>query len=402
MNNYYSKYLKYKKKYLSIIKNNIINANNLVPKNNLFKGGFSNDLGHMNIDDKNITLYAIGDIHGDFELFKYILTKLLNVADYDKQKNTFKWINKNIYLIFNGDLVDRGGRGTGNVVDIEKNDILIINSLIDLKEQALKTNSDIILMCGNHELMIFNQYFKYSTLDEQQKKNIVRGSDFSINYANNVLGLLRLNNLLFTHGGICKEMFNPINYNINFNTDDIISHINNLIRKWLKNDENFQLTQKEIQDMNTILQGQEASPMWCRTFGYKNENDDCASEIDEDVFNEIKKLQNIPEKYKNYLKMIIAHTVQNKGINPSCSKKVWRIDAGMSRAFDNHIKDYNDSNINRLKANYEEYENHRKIQVLQIKMDEDGLFTKFKIINSGYRTYNLLQDSESLDKYINK
>jgi len=163
------------------------------------------------------------------------------------------------------------------------------------------------------------------------------------------------------------------------------------------------LTQKENQDMKTILQGEEASPMWCRTFGSKDQNEDCAAEIDEDVFNEIKKLNNIPKKYKNYLKMIIAHTIQNNGINSSCSEKVWRIDTGMSRAFDKHIHDYNDnSTINRVKTKYEKYNNHRKIQVLQIKMDQQGLFTKFKTINSGYRTYNLIQDSESLDKYLNE
>jgi len=401
MDNYYLKYIKYKKKYLNIIRNNIIYHNLNYNKNTLIGGRSNNNLGHINIDkNSNVKIYAIGDIHGDFELCKYILTELLNVATYNNTTKTFTWNKKQepTYLIFNGDLVDRGGRGNGKVVDIEKNDILIINNLIKLKKEAKLYNSDILLMCGNHELMIFTQDFRYSTLDNNQKKNIVRGSDFSKLYAENVLGLLRLNNLLFTHGGICKEMFNPKNYNINFNNTDIINHINNLIKKWLKGNN---LSAEENQDMETILRGEEASPMWCRTFGYKKENEDCAAEIDEDVFKKIKEIDNIPENYKNDLRMIIAHTVQNNGINPSCSQKVWRIDTGMSRAFDKHIHDKDDIDIQeRLKEKYK-IDNHRKIQVLEIKMNNKGLFTKFKKIVSDKRTYDLIESTESLDKYIN-
>lgn len=389
---YYKKYIKYKKKYLNIIKNNIINTNNLLNKN-IIKGGKNNNLGHINIQDKNIIIYAIGDIHGDFELLKHILTELLKVAKFDNITNKFNWISKNIYLIFNGDLVDRGGRGD-KIVDIEKNDILIIESLIQLKNQAQANNSDVILMTGNHELMIFQQDFRFSTLDNNQKKNIVRGSSFSQLYSNNVLGLLRLNNLLFTHGGVCKEMFNPNSYNINFNSDDIINHINVLIRKWLIG---TKLNSNEEEDMKTILSGKSASPMWCRTFGRKQEDEDCADEIDKDVFKKIEELDNIPEKYKKDLRMIIAHTIQNNGINPSCSKKVWRIDTGMSRAFDKHIEQKDEFIINDIKKLYNN--DHRKIQVLEIKMNNDGLYTKFKKITSKKRTHDLIQTTESLDKY---
>lgn len=399
MNEYYLKYLKYKKKYLHIIRNNInnnINSNiNNNINNNKIKGGNinNNKLGHINITDNNIILYAIGDIHGDFQLLKYILTELLKVAKYDNKTNKFTWISKNIYLIFNGDLVDRGGRDD-KVVDIEKNDILIINNLIELKKQAKSNNSDILLMTGNHELMIFDQDFRFSTLDKDQKKNIVRGSDFSKLYSDNVLGLLRLNNLLFTHGGICKEMFNPKNYNINFDNTDIINHINILIRKWLKG---IKLSKDENKDIITILSGKSASPMWCRTFGRKNENEDCADEIDEDVFNKIKKLDNIPLKYKDDLRMIIAHTIQQSGINPSCSEKVWRIDTGMSRAFDKHIDKKNNINIKNIQKQYKE--NYRKIQVLEIKMNNKGLYTNFKKIVSNKRTHDLVESTDSLDKF---
>ena len=399
MNEYYLKYLKYKKKYLHIIRNNInnnINSNiNNNINNNKIKGGNinNNKLGHINITDNNIILYAIGDIHGDFQLLKYILTELLKVAKYDNKTNKFTWISKNIYLIFNGDLVDRGGRDD-KVVDIEKNDILIINNLIELKKQAKSNNSDILLMTGNHELMIFDQDFRFSTLDKDQKKNIIRGSDFSKLYSDNVLGLLRLNNLLFTHGGICKEMFNPKNYNINFDNTDIINHINILIRKWLKG---IKLSKDENKDIITILSGKSASPMWCRTFGRKNENEDCADEIDEDVFNKIKKLDNIPLKYKDDLRMIIAHTIQQSGINPSCSEKVWRIDTGMSRAFDKHIDKKNNINIKNIQKQYKE--NYRKIQVLEIKMNNKGLYTNFKKIVSNKRTHDLVESTDSLDKF---
>jgi len=396
MNKYCSKYLKYKKKYLNIIRNNII-CNNIIEKKNIKGGSIDNsNLGHINIINNNVILYAIGDIHGDFELLKYILTKLLNVATYNSNNDTFTWKkdSKNIYLIFNGDLVDRGGRNE-KVVDIEKSDIKIIENLIYLKEQAQSINSDILLMCGNHELMIFNQDFRYSTLDKDQKKYIKKGSTFSKLYADNVLGLLRINNIIFAHGGVCKEMFEPSTYNVDFKNVDIFNYINNLIRKWLYNKS---LSIQEQKNMNILLFGDSASPMWCRTFGYKKENDiTCGNEIDEDVFQNLNNV--IPEEYQKQKRMIIAHTHQTDGINQTCNGKVWRIDTGMSRAFDKHIEDKSKDTLKRLKEKYKNG-NSRKIQVLKISMNNNNLFTNFKIIDSQFRTYDLIKNTESLDKCI--
>tara|TARA_B100001094_G_C18163226_1_gene790554 strand:- start:273 stop:1544 length:1272 start_codon:yes stop_codon:yes gene_type:complete len=405
MNNYYLKYIKYKKKYLHNLRNNILISNSSINQfNNKLIGGINsnnnftqNNLGHYNIKDQNIILYAIGDIHGDYEVLKHILTELLNVADYDINNNTFEWKANNVYLIFNGDLVDRGGRGN-KVVDIEKNDIKIIENLINLKEQSKLFNSDIILLCGNHELMIFNQDFRYSTLDKSQKTNINRGSLFATKYSNNVLGLLRINNILFTHGGICEEMFKSDEYSVDFQKVDPINYINNLIRKWLATPKLTDTNEKK--DIKTIISGDSASPMWCRTFGHEHQHKNCGNDIELKVFQKLKKY--IPNNYTQDLRMIIAHTKQSIGINSKCDGKVWRIDTGMSRAFDTHISNINDKEtIKHIKDKHNNNSDYRKIQVLQIKMDQNGLYTQFEKIVSNYRAYDLIQNTQSLDKYFN-
>ena len=52
------------------------------------------------------------------------------------------------------------------------------------------------------------------------------------------------------------------------------------------------------------------------------------------------KCKDINKKLKvfNVGKIIIGHTIQQNGINSACNNKVWRIDVGMSNAFDNNNK----------------------------------------------------------------
>ena len=59
--------------------------------------------------------------------------------------------------------------------------------------------------------------------------------------------------------------------------------------------------------------------------------------------------------------MIIGHTPQyfynNSSINSTCSEKLWRVDIGMSHAFDKFDKHYNDTGI---------ITDLRKVSVLEI------------------------------------
>mgnify|MGYP003424163658 FL=1 len=94
------------------------------------------------------------------------------------------------------------------------------------------------------------------------------------------------------------------------------------------------------------------SIFWTRTLGLypsDNENIDMSKKCEKDI-GEIFKIYNIAG-------LVIGHTTQTKhdGINSACNKRVWRIDAGASFAF-------------------ERFRNNKKIPVqsIEIKFDKDN------------------------------
>ena len=93
-------------------------------------------------------IYAIGDIHGDFLVLQHVLEDLAKVAEL--KEDGFKWIGKDSWVIFCGDLIDRYRKRPGihYTVDDENNDKNIIQSLINLKHQAKKEGGNVILLIG--------------------------------------------------------------------------------------------------------------------------------------------------------------------------------------------------------------------------------------------------------------
>ena len=87
-------------------------------------------------------------------------------------------------------------------------------------------------------------------------------------------------------------------------------------------------------DKKYISIGNSKGPLWCRTHSANIGNNDitCETELDE-----ISRLLNIKNYTPNSIIFVISHTPQfymNNGINSSCNKRIWRIDLGMSRAFE--------------------------------------------------------------------
>jgi len=89
-------------------------------------------------------LFAIGDIHGDFDALAFILKKM-SLID-----NKGVWKGGNSTLVMTGDLVDRGPDSR-----------LVIDFVMDLQEQARGQGGRIEVLLGNHELLILGGAYDY-------------------------------------------------------------------------------------------------------------------------------------------------------------------------------------------------------------------------------------------------
>ena len=348
----------------------------------------------------NKDLYFIGDIHGDFYAFKQAL-ELTGCINFEEQnfndickehidgiiltdgceyyKNKINWNpnKKDSMIIFAGDLVDRCRITSDScdfVVNDEDCDNQIINILLELDKQALKYNSRVLFVLGNHELMNLQDKLKYVSfkgLENNSRTNNIKDTIF--NNLNSIFGLIRINNYIVCHGGINPNFVNEY-YKINNtnNNSEFVKSYNQMLRETLSN------TKPDYYFLNDKY-----GPFWDRSNGFDNKqlsNEECELLF----FNNILKITN--KNNIDNLKLIVAHCPQSfnskkKGINlTNCGKhqnKIWRIDVSMSRAFDMYISDSNvinillekitDNNILDFYVNRDRELN--KVQILKINKD---------------------------------
>ncbi|VTZ70322.1 shewanella-like protein phosphatase 1, putative [Plasmodium chabaudi chabaudi] len=156
----------------------------------------------------NGKIIAIGDLHGDIDSLKLILrhSELIDEDD--------NWIGDNVLLVQNGDVFDRGIYGP-----------IIYSFLFKLQKEAVKKNSRVILIMGNHEQLNLCGSFHYVNPMETK---IFFDNDINYRYYSFVSPngayhkrlirlppMVKVNNIIFTHGGlnslISKFSINDIN-----------------------------------------------------------------------------------------------------------------------------------------------------------------------------------------------
>ena len=305
-------------------------------------------------------LYVIGDIHGDFFALKQSLEltgcisfdpyndkfKINNDGQYyylddgceyyKVENNNVKWKSekKNCFIVFSGDLTDRcrpniiANNDCKNTVSDENCDYLLIKLLYELDKQARQYNSRVIVLLGNHEILnLQDDSNKYVSLkgrkDISRKMNIKKYLQLN---SNNVYGIVRINKYIIVHGGINNIFFYEFNKNKNIEKFESIELFNQELRNFL------------IHNQIDFLIKSYESPFWDRTLGGRDELNvnQC-----KDIFdNNILKIKNF-DTIKSQLKVIVAHCPQftvDQTINlVNCQEyenKIFRIDVGMSRAFD--------------------------------------------------------------------
>lgn len=389
---YYDKYLNYKSKYLKL-KELIAGSNFSPPK--LLDVIIEEDVITENSDEKNITtpikkilsldsiveeenneeqvkngiwnklpseLYVIGDVHGDFFALKQSLelTSCVNFGSYNEElkfdaKNELYYLNdgcdyyninenvrwnpekRDCFVVIAGDMTDRCRQNEItnpnciNTINDENCDYKIMKLLFDLDKEARKYNSRVIVVLGNHELFNIKNDLRYVSVkgknDTSRLNNI---KQLLIDNLDNIYGLVRINRYVIVHGGINDEYFKLFNnkYNKELNTKETIELYNKYIRILINKSihENASLIDRELT---------EYSPFMDRSLGMSTFDDKQCDEIF------VSNLLNIKSPVINHLKIIVAHCPQfivNKNINlTDCNKyreKIYKIDVGMSRAFD--------------------------------------------------------------------
>jgi hypothetical protein len=336
--------------YRKLTNNEILNTDSIDNNNNL---GVWNKLPNE--------LYVMGDIHGDFfalkqsleltgcvdfdsydEKLKYDLNNKLYTlndgCDYYTVGNNVRWnkYKKNCYIVFAGDIIDRCRPNNllncYNTINDENCDYKILKLLFDLNLEANKYNSKIIIVLGNHELLNLNTHlnnFKYvSQKGKNDNKRLININELIDNNKNNIYGIVRINRYIIVHGGINDEYFNDINnlYTENNNLESI-EKFNKYLREYLRSPDSSLFSNK--------------SPFWDRTLGgVTNLNKGQCKKIFNDNLLNIKEFNKISS---NAYKIIVAHCpqfIKNKQINlNNCDEyenKIYRIDIGMSRAFDSY------------------------------------------------------------------
>lgn len=257
-------------------------------------------------------IIAIGDIHGDFDVF--IKTLLLGkIID----KNN-KWISHDTIVVQMGDQIDsHRAENTAEKIEMGRFSFFKINNLIKkLDKQAIKYKSRIISLLGNHEIMNLLGDFRYTGNNQfLETTNDINSSDVNLrkdrklyfknnkeilyDFACNRNVIVKVGSWLFVHGGLILEILEEFN----------LEQINKITSNWILG--------KKIkpEHFNKILGFNPKSPLWNRDFG--GDDVDC---------NYLYKTLN----FINVNYMVIGHTIQSKGINSLCKKKLWRSDVGLS------------------------------------------------------------------------
>lgn len=318
---------------------------------------------------KKRRIIAIGDLHGDFELTIKLL-KLAKIID-----NNYNWIGLDTYVIQVGDQLDNcrpvkvKDCTTEHLDNIqnEAEDIKVLKFMTELNIKAKKFNGAVISLYGNHEIMNVNGNMNYVSNNdikgfknykdpknpEKKFKNaldarkhaFMPGNEYAIFLACTRIPFVIVGSFLFVHAGFIKNYLDKLK----ITKREDLYELNYILKKWLLGliDKNYVIDLLNSSD----------SLFWDRILGSippnTNEKDPICQQYLEDVLN-----------FFQVKGMIIGHTPQffsnQKGINSTCSNKLFRIDIGGSFVFNKFDETF-------LKENHT---NHNRIpQVLEILED---------------------------------
>jgi hypothetical protein len=271
--------------------------------------------GVYNIQKNDQFVVAIGDVHGDLLalLSALYLGGMINADGF--------WCGGNNMVVQLGDILDRGGRGVSqNTSKNPREEVDILQYLHALNTDAQKSGGVVVSLVGNHESEKFS--IQKKSIDEYETELLVQGwggvkekrrlftpgSELATYFAKFKPVIVQVNDFIFCHGGIVPDMIEP---------SDTIRSMNKIWRDFL--------TGKITRLPDRIQQ-----IYWNRDLSLPDPKDTEANKECVLLVGEVFRKLHIPTDGGG---IVVAHTVQDKGIPFYCDGKVWRVDVALSEAF---------------------------------------------------------------------
>mgnify|MGYP000018705855 CR=1 FL=1 len=268
-------------------------------------------------------IIAIGDLHGDFQIFIKIL-EMCNLIN----KN-LEWIGGDTYLVQLGDTLD--GKRPETKIDKsfleQSGEVEIIRLILDLDAQAKESNGRVISLIGNHELYPYylrndkqfvRDYVKTKDIEQFRKVYNVDRVKFLMpgGIGGSLIGrtrplILQLGEFIFIHGSITDKL---IKNGLSSKTGKVdIDKINMETSLWLQGKGKIPKCLEEMDEENPVF-----SRLYSKS---KSFNEKECSKFDKQL------------KFFSGANYVVMGHSRFKQINSACNNTLIRTDISLSRAF---------------------------------------------------------------------
>lgn len=254
---------------------------------------------------------AIGDVHGDLDVTRSVL-RMVGAIDASDH-----WSGGDLIVMQVGDQLDRGDQERGILELFER-----------LEVEAPRAGGAFYALNGNHEVMNAQADFRYVTpggyqdfagtperpewgamlarVPERMRARVAAfapGGAWARRLAAHNTVMV-VGDTVFAHGGLLPA-------HVDFGLD----RINRAVREYLLG---------EQRALPAVLEGED-SPFWHRAFAMGDDPAACALLA--------QTLERVGAR-----RLVIGHTVQQRGINSACEGRVWRVDVGLSRYYNGPVQ----------------------------------------------------------------